>query len=289
MRLRVDHRTTYRFEPAMRGLVQSLRLTPSLYEGQQTIDWSISVEGATAGAAFRDGAGDWVETRALRGPVSEATVIVAGEIETVDLGGVLRGHRERVPPEAYLTDSPATEPASGLHKLSLAAIEGIDAGNVLDRAHALSRAVTEAVAYVPGETHPATTAAEALELGQGVCQDQTHVLIAIARAAGIPARYVTGYLFSSGETEDGPESAETSEASHAWAELYVPSLGWIGFDPSNETCPDERYIRLGSGIDAQEAAPIRGVAQGAGEEELDVTVEVSRLPSPTQAQSQTQQ
>lgn len=96
-------------------------------------------------------------------------------------------------------------------------------------------------------------------------------MIAAALAVDIPARYVSGYLF----TDD-----EMGEASHAWAELHVDGLGWVGFDPANACCPDERYIRLGSGLDAIAAAPIRGLTEGMGEESLDVTVQV------TQAQQQ---
>ncbi len=91
----------------------------------------------------------------------------------------------------------------------------------------------------------------------------------MAHAAGIPARYVTGYL-------QADEDGQQHEASHAWAELFVPELGWVGFDAANRCCPDERYIRLGSGYDAQDAAPIRGVVQGSTpEEHLEVEVVVA--------------
>jgi transglutaminase-like putative cysteine protease len=78
---------------------------------------------------------------------------------------------------------------------------------------------------------------------------------------------VSGYLFA---TEDG----SPHEAAHAWAELHVAGLGWVGFDPANGCCPDARYIRLGSGFDAQDAAPIRGIARGGGQEAMDVTVAI---------------
>jgi transglutaminase-like putative cysteine protease len=126
--------------------------------------------------------------------------------------------------------------------------------------------VSDAIAYRPGTTHAHTTAAEALAQGEGVCQDHAHALIAAARAGGVPARYVSGYLQAGVGTSD--------EAAHAWAELFVAGFGWIGFDPANRCCPDARYIRLGSGLDAAYAAPIRGTARGAGAESLDVTVAV---------------
>ncbi|MEM9032634.1 MAG: transglutaminase N-terminal domain-containing protein, partial [Pseudomonadota bacterium] len=96
MRLRVEHSSTYRFEPPMRGVVQSLRLRPSQCENQAAVDWLVTVDGASVGSGFRDGAGDWVETAMLLGPVETVTVNVQGVVQTTDMGGVLRGHRERI-------------------------------------------------------------------------------------------------------------------------------------------------------------------------------------------------
>ena len=268
MRLSVDHVTHYRFEPPMRGVIQSLRLTPSVFDGQIAIDWSIDTGDAVRGATFRDGAGDWIETAKHVGPTEESFVAVRGLVETVDLTGVLRGHREIMSPAVYLRSTRATRPDIALTELAQAAVAKIAPDRGLDRAHALMNAVADAVAYSPGETEHGTTAAEALAMGHGVCQDHTHVLIAAARLLDMPARYVTGYLFAS-------EDETAQEASHAWAEIFVPDLGWVGFDTSNRICPNDHYIRIGSGRDAADAAPIRGVARGFGEESLDVKVVVN--------------
>ncbi len=264
MILTVNHVTTYQYDAPMRAAVQSLRLFPSRFDGQRTISWEVAVEGGLRGGAFRDGAGDKVEGWSLRGPVSELTVSVVGQVDTTDLAGVLRGHRETVNPLAYMRETTATWMDDAIRSLAGEATAG--ATDALDRAHRLSRAVAAAIAYRPGATHAHTTAAEALALGEGVCQDHAHALIACARAQAMPARYVSGYLFA--REDGGPH-----EAAHAWAEIWVEGIGWIGFDPANECCPDARYIRLGSGLDAREAAPIKGVAQGQGtQERLDVTV-----------------
>ena len=136
--------------------------------------------------------------------------------------------------------------------------------------------MSEAIAYRPGTTTPTPPPPRRWSTGEGVCQDHAHALIALAHAAGLPARYVTGYLLAG---DDGG----AGEASHAWAEIHVRGLGWVGFDAANECCPDERYIRLGSGRDALDAAPIRGMSRGGGGEAMDVTVVVatprSRRPS----------
>jgi transglutaminase-like putative cysteine protease len=263
MRLTVDHVTRYRYDAPVRGVVQSHRLTPSVYDGQRVLDWQVAVSDGVAGAAFRDGAGDCIQGWTVAGPVAEIVVTVKGTVETVDLTGVLKGYRETVNPECYLRSTVPTRADMALSRLAESAKTGIG----LDLAHALSAAVADAIAYRPGVTSAHTTAAEALALGEGVCQDHAHALIAVARARGMPARYVSGYLHSD-------STGEAHEAAHAWAELFVPGLGWVGFDPANRCCPDARYIRLGSGMDAQDAAPIRGVSRGEGHEALDVVVAV---------------
>lgn len=263
MLLTVDHVTRYRYDQPVRAVMQSHRLTPARFDGQRVVSWTITVSGGETGGAFRDGAGDFVQGWTVKGPVSEIEVRVQGQVETTDLAGVLRGHRELVPAIAYLRDTPATEADDALKALAISAVQD----DALSQAHALAFAVAGAIAYRPGSTHSHTTAAEALAQGEGVCQDHAQALIACARHLGVPARYVAGYLFSS---EDGTPH----EASHAWAELHVPGYGWIGFDPANRCCPDDRYIRLGSGLDATEAAPIKGIARGLGTESMDVTVAI---------------
>lgn len=263
MILNVSHTTTYHYDAPMRGAVQSLRLFPSKFDGQKVLDWSVEVIGGIRGGRFRDGAGDMVEGWSVRGPLNAVAVSVSGQVETQDLTGVLRGHREQVPPAVYLRDTAPTRADAALDALARAAVAGTT--SALDRAHRLSDAVAAAIAYRPGVTHAHTTAAEALALGEGVCQDHAHALIACARVVDLPARYVSGYLYATTE-------GQAHEAAHAWAELHVEGLGWVGFDAANACCPDDRYIRLGSGYDARDAAPIRGMAQGIGAETMEVAV-----------------
>jgi len=206
MILTVSHATTYRYSAPMRGAVQSLRLFPARFEGQNVRDWQVEVPGGVRGGTYRDGAGDTIEGWSQRGPITEVTVRVSGRVETQDLSGVLRGHREVVPPAAYLRASPATEADTALGDLARAA--GAGASDALERAHRLAAAVTGAIAYRPGVTHEHTTAAEALALGEGVCQDHAHALIAAAHVLGQPARYVSGYLFADAQ-------GAAHEAAHA--------------------------------------------------------------------------
>ncbi len=278
MRLTVDHVTRYHYAEPVRSLVQSHRLTPSVFDGQKVLDWTVSVSDGVQGARFRDGAGDQVQGWTVAGPISTVEVRIKGVVDTFDTSGILRNHREIVAPEAYLRDTPLTEADAAICELARL-VPGADA---LSRAHGLSAAVADAIAYRPGTTHARTTAAEALALGEGVCQDQAHALIAAARDIGLPARYVSGYLLTSLVIDDEAPEFPPSEAAHAWAEVFITGIGWIGFDPANRCCPDERYIRLGSGFDAQDAAPIRGVARGQGEEDLEVEVKIAEAAGQSQ-------
>lgn len=275
MRIAVDHVTIYRYDQPVRAVVQSHRLHPSIFDGQQVEHWDVTVSDGIRGGGFRDGAGDWVQAWTVQGPVSEISVTVKGVVQTTDLAGVLRGHRECVPPLAWLQDTPATSIDIALAELA----RSVPAGEPLALAHGLSAAVADAIAYSPGTTHSHTTAAEALAQGQGVCQDHAHALIACARDHGLPGRYVSGYLHGDADA-DSPDH----EAAHAWAEIWIEGLGWVGFDPANRCCPDDRYIRLACGLDARDAAPIRGIARGPGRESMDVRVAIAMAVADGQSQ-----
>ena len=267
MRLKITHHTVYHYETPSRFVVQSLRLTPSVHDGQKVIDWGIDVESGQAGPGFRDGAGDWVQGWTIRGPVDTVPVRIDGVVETADTAGILRGFREIIHPMVYLQHTVATVPSEGLR--DLAAIPGADMDS-LDLAHALAGEVSKAIRFQSGVTNLRTTAAEALAQGQGVCQDHAHALISIARQRDLPARYVSGYLYAD------PDGA-AHEAAHAWVEIHVTGLGWVGFDPANRCGPDEKYVRTGSGLDARDAAPVRGIKIAGGLERMDVKVAVEEV------------
>ncbi|MGD8310152.1 MAG: transglutaminase family protein, partial [Chromatiales bacterium] len=171
-----------------------------------------------------------------------------------------------VPLWLFMRPTPQTTPGPLLRKLARSAGDGAD--GELARMHALSAAVLEAVAYETGRTNSASTVEEVLETGHGVCQDHAHVMIAAARLLGRPARYVSGYLMMNDRVDQ--------DASHAWVEIHVDDLGWVGFDVSNGISPDERYVRVATGLDYQEAAPISGMRFGDSGESLTVSLQVQQ-------------
>ncbi len=275
MRLAIRHRTLYRYEPAVAAAAMRVKLFPSRYDAQTPLSWSVSANGAALPPEFRNGWGDEEATTLLRGGGIEAVEIVAeGEVETTDAAGVVKGFRCALRPGACLRETPRTRPSDGLRALAAEA-EAAEA-SPLGRAHALMALTAERVAYRSGATDFHATAAEALTAGEGVCQDLTHVMIAAARALGWPARYVCGYFLS--------EAAEGELATHAWAELWIDGLGWVGFDPTHGMCPTDAHVRLCAGLDAADAAPLRGHVEGQAEETLEARVDIAAA-----GQSQRQQ
>ena len=130
----------------------------------------------------------------------------------------------------------------------------------------------ERVAYRPGSTGVATSAQEAWGQGSGVCQDIAHVTVALLRAVGLPASYVSGYLHSRREAAIG--QTVTGE-SHAWVEVWLG--GWWAYDPTNTVPAGERHVVVGRGRDYADVPPLKGLFSGGGGHRLDVTVEVTRL------------
>jgi transglutaminase-like putative cysteine protease len=264
MRLSVTHRTGFSYEPAADRVALRLRLYPQPHAGQTVASWKVSVNGEPVtplvADAFGNPVGLWFGGPGTR----RAEIVAAGEAEVTDTTGVVQGLAARPPEGVFLRETPLTRPSPGFAAL----ISGLPAGEPLARLHALSQAVAAAIAYRPGATGAGTTAAEALALGAGVCQDHAHAFIAGARLAGIPARYVVGYLLTGND-------AAAEEATHAWAEAAVPGLGWVGFDPSAGFCPTDRYLRLGTGLDAADAAPVQGSVTGVPRISYEARVELA--------------
>ncbi len=276
MRIRISHATTYDYDRATRSIQQVLRVTPRPHDGQQVVSWRLDADVDVRLRWTEDAFGNIVHRLTTEERVDRLTVTVSGEIVTVDAAGVVRGGVERLPEEVYLRPTDRTRADPALVAFARAADPGVDAGE-LARLHALMNAVAGAVAFEVGATDVGTSAADAFALGRGVCQDLAHVFIAGARALEIPARYVSGHLLRG-------DGEALQDAAHAWAEAYVPDLGWVGFDPANGVCPTDHYVRVAIGLDYLDAAPVRGARNGGGAERLSVRLSVT--PSQSQSQSQ---
>lgn len=270
MLLTIQHITTYTYDPPVPGGLQQLRLTPLSSEYQTVLEWSTTVVGGQKQVAFTDQHGNHTELVSFLPDVDRLEVTSSGTVETTEAHGMLGYASGYAPLWLFRRRTPLTTPGPQLTALAESVDPAPDAldGQPIEVLHRLAGAITDAVVYTTGSSNVSDSAEEVVVQGMGVCQDHAHVLVAAARHLGCAARYVSGYLHM-GEQE-------TQDASHAWAEVWVPDLGWVGFDPSNAISPDERYVRVATGLDYSEAAPISGMRYGGGDESLDVTLQIQQ-------------
>jgi transglutaminase-like putative cysteine protease len=266
MRLRISHLTNYRYETSATSVIQMLRLTPRNHDGQYVAHWRIDVSTDCWLRQHEDAFGNITHAFSADGAFQTLGVVVEGEVETRDTEGVMRGTVERFPPSLYLRETRLTSADANIAGLA-AACRNARGDDQLEVLHLILERLHEDMTFDTDPTHAATTAVEAFTLGRGVCQDLTHIFIAAARNIGIPARYIGGY-FCRGD------GVSEQEAGHAWAEAFVPELGWVAFDAANGICGTDAHVRVAVGLDYLGAAPLRGARTGGRGEELLVQVRV---------------
>ena len=265
MLLTISHTTHYSYDAPVSYALQRLRLRPSSNRQQKVLEWDIDLDGGQCEVSYVDPHGNNTDLVLMEDASHQLRITARGKVETTDTVGVLGFMPSPVPLWHYRQQTAVTEPGDGIKALAA----GIDATEgLLPALHALSARVAEAVAYVPGKTYAATPAEDALSGGEGVCQDHAQIFISAARIAGVPARYVSGYLMMDDRVDQ--------DAGHAWAEAWLPDLGWVGFDVSNGHSPDERYVRLATGLDYSQAAPMSGMRHGIGNETMIVSLQVQQ-------------
>lgn len=262
MQLRIEHRTTYTYEEPVKYTAQILRLTPRREGAQRVLSWDIRTPGRRTEQL--DAHGNTTHLLTLEQPHRAIEIAVRGVVEITGEEGFVP-FDGTLSPLAYLAPTPLT--SANAQMSSLARERLGDEGPLRERLYRLAAGVKETVRYTPGTTSVEDSAIQAFARGQGVCQDQAHVFIACCRAAGIPARYVSGYLCSI----DGPDSA-----SHAWVDAWLEAAqGWLSIDITHLQPMGEHHCRLAVGRDYLDAAPVRGVRRGGGDEVLEVRVVAS--------------
>ena len=259
MRLDVVHTTHYVYDSPVRASTQYLRLTPRDSARQSVISWQIETPGTPTRTT--DGYGNVLHVLTLDQPASEIRIRVSGTVETrvaYDEGA----EPARLSPLVFTRPTVLTRADSALAAFADRFRRRAGSPSGLGE---LAAAVLKQMPFNPGGTHAGNSAAEAFALASGVCQDHTHVFIACCRHLGVPARYVSGYLYSEG----------AQVASHAWAEAWTVDR-WHSFDVANSRSAGEQHIKLAIGADYLDACPIRGTRTGGGGEKMQAVASVGQ-------------
>lgn len=264
MRLSITHKTHYDYDAPIDYALQQVRLTPRNTTQQKVLSWFVNVDGGTPQLSYDDQYDNCVQLVSVDPGCNSVTLVASGDVETLDPTGVLGPVYGKAPLWHFTKPTELTQPGKEIRNLSRI----VDKNDGLASLHALSKEIAHCVTYKPGQTYAVTSAEEALIGGHGVCQDHAQIFVSVARTAGVPARYVSGYLMMDDRVDQ--------DASHAWAEAHIDDLGWVGFDVSNGISPDERYVRIAIGPDYRGAAPVSGMRMGTSNESMIVSVQVQQ-------------
>ncbi|QLF94373.1 transglutaminase family protein [Pseudomonas sp. ABC1] len=259
MKLSIDHDTTYSYDDQVRASIQYLRLTPQQSRRQRILSWNLELP--RPASAQIDPYGNILHVLTLDEPHDSILIRARGQVEIdidVDTG------QEPGSPLPFLRSTPLSQADQALRDFAWQHTDGQRNHQALSQ---LMEALAEHIEYVPGATHVDSSASTAFAGRAGVCQDHTHAFLACARSIGVPARYVSGYLY----TEDSGHLA-----SHAWAEVWLDGA-WYSFDVTNRLTRPERHLKLAVGLDYLDACPVRGMRRGGGDERMHAKVLVAPM------------
>jgi transglutaminase-like putative cysteine protease len=284
-RFRLAHVTEFRYDGIVSESYNVVRLRPRDDDTQTCVSFRMHTDPTTRTSSYTDQWGNWVHTfnmltehRFLRIEahslvhVEAPAALPAGGISLTEFDAMseaLEEHFDFLAPTPYVPHAP---------ELTALMEEGerLSGGTLAGFALSVASLIHDRFRYEKGATHVQSTVMDALRTGAGVCQDFAHVMLAVARMRGIPARYVSGYLVpaSASGGRPGAEDVIGGQASHAWIELLVPGAGWFGLDPTVGRPVGPHHVRVAYGRDYGDAAPVRGVYKGHAGQQLFVDVGV---------------
>lgn len=267
-RLSIRHVTTYSYDVPVHYALQKLRLTPRSGHGQNVLKWTSTVSGGVKQLSYDDPLMNHTDLVKVDSGATTVEIVCEGLVEVEDRHGVIGQHTGFAPLWLYQDSTALTAAGNNVRQLAARVRQETEGLDDIAKMHRLTAEIAEVVKYEIGQTDAETTAEMAIAAGHGVCQDHAHIMIAAARHLGYPARYISGYLLMDGQV--------SQDASHAWCEVHMDTLGWVGFDVSNQICPDGRYVRVAVGRDYSDAAPIVGIRHGEGDEALTVCLQVQQ-------------
>lgn len=277
-RLRIRHVTGFHYDGEVSTSYNEARMLPQSSDGQLVLYSNLDIQPLSSAHSYIDYWGTRVSSFEVLNPHRELSLTATSLVEVRPREHGRHGLEWTALADAVeldtdfveqLTQTDRTRPPEEVAELAREKVAA--AASPCDAALAIATAIGERIEYMPGVTGVHTTAAEAWEQKKGVCQDITHLAIGALRSAGIPARYVSGYLHPVPDAEIGQTVAGES---HAWVEWFCGS--WRGFDPTNLIDIGDRHVTVGRGRDYTDVAPLRGVYAGPFGSSLFVTVEITR-------------
>jgi transglutaminase-like putative cysteine protease len=271
-RLQIEHTTTFRYPTPARASYNEVRQIPLTAARQTTLEARILTTPGAPQYSYSDYWGTQVVAFNVDRPHHELSVLGISLVETQpavdaptaaweELEAVADRHAE------FLTESRYTRADEQLTAMAVA----LRMASPVATIEAVVEWVNASLEYVRGVTHVHTSAAEAFEEGRGVCQDFAHLALTVLRAGGVPARYVSGYLYPDEEAAVG---AEAEAESHAWVEAWAG--GWWGLDPTNDVAIGRRHVVVARGRDYADVPPVRGIYAGGADHQTSVTVRITR-------------
>ena len=281
-RLRIEHTTRVSYTGPVLTSFNEARMTPLTLLTQTTLESRVTAGAGVPVWTYVDYWGTFVSVFDLPEAHDELLIRAVSTVETEPFGGIpaagsrpgwpeVRAHGRAGRLLEYLLPTELTTVAEDI---SQAAIAEIPAASLSpdEAAAAISALVHDHVTYLPGATGVRTNAQEAWDKGQGVCQDMAQIAVSLMRAAGLPARYVSGYLHPDPKAQPGSTAVGQS---HAWVEYWAGS--WIALDPTSGAPVGERHVAVARGRDYGDVPPLKGIYHGPPESDMQVTVEVTRL------------
>jgi transglutaminase-like putative cysteine protease len=287
MLLDIRHVTRYHYERPIRESLMELRMQPQKSIRQRLISFDLELDPRAQLFSYIDPFGNAVHHFDVPQPHDELTIVSRACVETqpppelpqsLDLGEWDRLKSSFTQAECFdfLQPHGFTQITPALRAFMQGKdLEASQVRDPLSRLRDLNQTIYDAFAYEPGVTRADSKIDEALKRGGGVCQDFAHIMITIAREWGLPARYVSGYLFTDRKGGDRSDP----DATHAWVEVFLPSQRWIGFDPTNNMLTGERHVGVAIGRDYGDVPPSRGVYKGDSESQVAVDVAVTKAKS----------
>lgn len=284
----IEHRTRCEYPESIHGRVLLLCLQPARFPRQRVRRFEIEVVPGASLSPERDCFGNRRHVLNLHGRHLELTIAsrFRAELDPASKPEVTGGWEEvrslrLVPDYWHFVEPSAFARPSGPLDDFVRREELAPGEEPMESLIRLSGLIRERFEYRPGSTAADSPIEHLLESGRGVCQDYAHLMIAIVRSWGVPARYVSGYLHVTGRAGE----QATPDGSHAWVECWLPGAGWVGFDPTNPTFSDQRHVRVAVGRDYADVSPVRGVLTGVGDGRIVVDVIVNAVGSAQQATS----